>query len=65
MLCQSRSQSPRYPCPAVERPTRTGSPRILSWRIASPQSSLLAAPLLDNGNEDSGNEIGQVMDKMH
>ena len=21
--CQSRSQSPRYPCPAVERPTRT------------------------------------------
>ena len=37
--------------------SRVGSPRILSWRIASPQSSLLAAPPLDKGNEDSGNEI--------
>ena len=37
--------------------SRTGSPRILSWRIASPQRSLLAAPPLDKGNEDSGNEL--------
>ena len=38
--------------------SRAGSPRILSWRIASPQRSLLAAPPLDKGNKDSWNEIG-------
>ena len=37
--------------------SRTGSPRILSWRIASPQRSFLPVPPLEKGNEDSGNEI--------
>ena len=40
--------------------TRTGSPRILSWQITPPQRSLLAAPPLDMGNEDSGNEIDSL-----
>ena len=37
--------------------SRTGSPRILSWRITFPQKSLLPVPPLAKGNEDSGNAI--------
>ena len=89
---QFRSQSPRYPCPAVEQPTRTSGgkrsamtgfldfrfyctcvrPHVStnglqdSWtsgltaqvrRIVPPKRTLLAAPRLDKGNENSGNEI--------
>ena len=38
--------------------SRTRSPRILSWRIASPQRFLLPVPLLEKGNKDSGNKNG-------
>ena len=41
----------------VHMRSRTGSPRILSWRISSPQRSLLPIQPLDKGNKDSGNEI--------
>ena len=42
--------------------SRAGSPRIRSWQNALSQRSLLAAPPLEKGNEDSGNEIGQVLE---
>ena len=45
--------------------SRTGSPRIRSWRIAFPQRSLLAAPPLDKGNDDSGSEIVFQRDDAH
>ena len=44
--------------------SRTGSQRILLWRIASLQRSLLAVPPLDKGNEDSGNEIAPGQDDL-
>ena len=68
-LNQSPSQSARYPYPAEgneilwdkvfhhDMRSRTGSQRILSWQDASTQSTLLPIPLLNKGNDGSGNQI--------
>ena len=54
---QSHAQNPRYPCPVVERATKTsGGKRSAMTCAASPQRSLLPVPPLYKGNEDSGNE---------